>query len=201
MINLYNYDIFANNESTLKETSKDDADKNAITYMTDSNIKVIDFDGVKDEYIANLSLRDTPKSNDVLYKHNDELYFIEFKNGNMDKEIYNIRRKIFDSLLIFTDIINRGISFTRKYVKYILVFNLENSKNYIVDILKKDEVQDSKSFDKILDSFGSLANIDSFDFFGLRKQFKNLYFNDVYTYTSKEFDEKFIKQITSGQVF
>ena len=201
MINLYDYDIFSNNESSLRETSKDDSDINAITYMTDSNIKVIDFDRVKDEYIAKLSLKDTPKSNDALYKYNEELYFIEFKNGNMGKEIFNVKRKIFDSLLIFTDIINRGISFTRKHVKYILVFNLENSKNYIVDTLKKDEVQDSKGFDKILDSFGSLAHIDNMDFFGLRKQFKNLYFNGVYTYTRKEFNEKFMKQISSGQVF
>ncbi|WP_353093793.1 hypothetical protein [Tissierella praeacuta] len=192
MTDIWNCDIFSNNKSTLKETSKDDADKKDIKYMTNSGIEVIDFDGVKNDYIKDLKLKYTPKSNDVLYKSKDELYFIEFKNGNMDKEIHNVRRKIFDSLLILTDIISKGISYTRENLNYILVYNKEYSVSHKKK-LDKSEVQDARGLDRISSSLNQLAKLES-DPFKLREHFKNLYFKKVHTYTAEEFEEKFVKQ-------
>ena len=48
--------IFQNNSSTLKETSKDTPDINGnVNYMTESMLNVINFDGVKLEFIAALA--------------------------------------------------------------------------------------------------------------------------------------------------
>ena len=195
MINMEENTIFIKNKSSLKETSKDDADKKIIKYMINSEIEVIDFDKVKNDYIKDLKLYDTPKSNDALYINKNEIYFIEFKNGNMDKEIYNVKRKIFDSLLIFTDIINKGISYTRENLNYILVYNKDYSKTNKNEWDKR-EVQESKAFDKLSSSLNQLGNIEP-DSFGLKKQFERLYFKRVYTYTQKEFEEKFVNQFNN----
>lgn len=77
---LYNIPIFKKNMSTFKETSYDkDGEKPG--YMTDSQIQVINFDKVKDGYIKNLALSNTPCSNDALYFGKDnKIFFVEFKN-------------------------------------------------------------------------------------------------------------------------
>lgn len=187
MRDLLKIDIFQHQLETLKETSLDSANQ---IRMTESELEVIDFDGVKNEYIADLKLVDTPKSNDALYIHESgALYFIEFKNGNMEKEIHGVRRKIFDSLLIFTDIIGQGISFTREKMKYILVYNEEKSPDGRGNRLKKDEVQESVQYNRIT-SFISRSAGRTFDRFGLRNQFKGFCFKEVYTYTAEEFVEK-----------
>lgn len=193
MIDIFQYGIFIKNKTTLKESSKDDSDKEDIKYMTNSEFEVIDFDGVKNDYVRNLKLGDTPKSNDVLCIKDNELYFIEFKNGNMEKEVFNVRRKIFDSLLIFTDTIYKGISYTRQNLNYILVYN----KNYRPNLKKrldKDEIQESKYFDNMSRKLSNLGNLEP-DYFGLRKQFERLYFKAVHTYTVEEFDEKFVSKL------
>lgn len=138
MINLQKYEQFQK-WTTLKETSKNSPDKNTINYMVESNFEVIDFDEVKNCYIRELGVKvlETPKSNDVLMELNGELYFIEFKDGNMEKAIHDVKRKIYDSLLIFCDIIKENISFTREYMNYILVYNKENSEEYIIKSIKK----------------------------------------------------------------
>ncbi|MSU00129.1 hypothetical protein [Tissierella pigra] len=193
MIDISSHSIFEKNKSSLKETSKDDADKRNIKYMTHSEFEVIDFDGVKNDYIKGLKLGDTPKSNDVLCIINNELYFIEFKNGNMKKEIHKVKRKIFDSLLIFTDIISKGISHTRKDLNYILVYNKDYRPNPTKK-LDKDEVQESKELDKFISLINKHGRLEP-DPFELSKQFKNLYFKKVYTYTAEEFEEKFVNEI------
>lgn len=186
-------------KTTLMEASEDD--KNG-EYMTQSTKKVIDFDKVKEEYIKNIHPKVTPASNDVLMKIDDKIYFIEFKNGNIKKEIYNVKRKIFESLLIFSDIIGETISFTRDNVNYILVYNHEKSKKYIERIIEErqkcnlnkledDEIQESTAFDEFTSQMAKLANYHM-DIFGLDKQFSKMYFNSVKTYDIDEFNEKFI---------
>ena len=49
----------------------------------------------------------------------------------MKNEIHGVRRKIFESLLLFCDITDTTISFSRKHVSYMLVYNQERSKQYI----------------------------------------------------------------------
>jgi hypothetical protein len=124
MTDLDSIEIFCKYKTTLRETSKDNHDGYDI-FMTESTLSVVNFDNVKNEYVKKLKSSETPASNDALYMDNNgEYYFIEFKNGYIDKEeIFKIRLKIFDSLLIFTDIIGRGVSFTRSHMSYIMVYN------------------------------------------------------------------------------
>ena len=87
-------EIFTNNKTTLKETSKDNHDGNDI-YMTESTLNVVNFDEVKLEYVRGLGVPETPASIDALFLDNfGEYYFIEFKNGYIDrKKIFEIRLK------------------------------------------------------------------------------------------------------------
>ena len=195
MINL-NEDRF---KSTLKELSKDNTNNE---YMTESEEIAIDFDEVKRIYIKDICPQHQPDSNDVLKYIGDEFYFIEFKNGNM-KNIKNLNDKIFESLLMFSDITGKTISYTRIKGHYILVYNYENSKNFIRTLIEKrnerdcektlgsSEVQDSTYFDDIVFDISSLANYNV-DFFGLRAGFEKMYFKTVKTYHIKEFETEFV---------
>lgn len=103
MVNLSDYAIFRESLSTLKTTSVDDHDSLTQNFMTGSERTVVDFDLVKERYIEHLGLSDIPKSNDALLDAGEgKLVFIEFKNGYIDKRMqFDIRRKIYDSTLIF----------------------------------------------------------------------------------------------------
>jgi hypothetical protein len=111
------------------------------------------------------------------------MYFIEFKNGvisrkNGDadpKKISEIKLKIFDSLLILTDIISKAVSFTRKNLNYVLVYNEE--KNSLKCIAKY--------------FIGKSGHGKHLIRFGLER-FETLYFKNVFTYTEKEFETEFI---------
>lgn len=120
-LDLYNIDIFKKNKKTLKETSKDD------------NVDVVDlldnaiyFDGVKNEYNSHLNLKQCPKSIDAVLELDNykNIIFVEFKNGNIDSnELYEICKKIYDTLLIFSDITKKTIDFMRENIEFILVCN------------------------------------------------------------------------------
>jgi len=188
MINIDDFEIFKNNLSTLKETSIDNHD-GVDFYMTESVLEVINFDKVKDEYIKDMRLYEVPKSNDVLYIGQDgEITFIEFKNGQMIRDkIFNVRLKIFDSLLIFTDIIGQGVNFTRTNMKYILVYNEEKN----LPEINKTTIRNSSSRDEIAKKLIEQKGKGKFIKFNLER-FKNLYFNDIYTYTKEEFEKNFV---------
>ncbi len=182
MINIDNFEIFKKHIATLKDTS---FDKDNNVYMINSNINVIDFDSVKDDYIENLKLTEKPKSNDALLKVNeDKFVFIEFKNGVVKP--FNVRRKIYDSTLIFTDILNIGISYMRKNVDYVLVYNETKNKNSIEEDKRKN-VQSSSSFNKIANTLSGFSG-ENYVGFGL-KDFENYCFRKVYTLTENEFKE------------
>lgn len=176
MIKIEDYKIFADNISTLKETSKDKNNNESEEFMTSSKLEAINFDGVKDDYIKNLHLKENPRSNDALFiTDKGHPIFIEFKNGYMDnKKEFDVRGKIYDSMSIFTDIVNKGISFTREHLDYILVYNeKKNSKSEIVThIAKKAKTEHIK--------------------YGLER-FKKFFFKEVHTYTEKEFEEYLTK--------
>lgn len=159
MIDLSKYLIFENNKKTFKETSKDDHD-GSITYMTESQYQVISFDDVKEEYIKDLGLKSVPRSNDALLSLPDgSLVFVEFKNGYIDsKDQHDIRKKIFDSMLIFSDIVEMGISHTRAEMDYILVYN--QTKNPLEASSTKTKVSDSESRDAIAKKLSSLGHTE-----------------------------------------
>ncbi len=188
MINLNNYDILKNNTSTLKETSIDDHDKTNIKYMTDSKKEAINFDDVKREYVKGLSLSEEPKSNDALFVNkNNDLVFVEFKGGFMDNsKKFAVRKKIYDSIIILTDIMNIGVSQLKNNMEYILVYNEEvNKSEKDVSEKKKSFVQPSSSFDDIAKGISAMAKTE-YVCFGI-KIFENYCFRKVHTYTEDEF--------------
>lgn len=188
MIDINDFPILIKHMSTLKETSKDNNNGTAV-YMTTSEADAIDFDGVKDEYISSLSLYETPKSNDALFINStDVATFIEFKNGHLDKPMeFAVRKKVYDSMLILNDIINKNISFSRDHLDYILVYN--ESKN--PDPKTSYSSSASRDYiDETILGFGKKRFIK----FGL-EIFQGYCFRNVYTYTEKQFEEKFINTI------
>ena len=194
MNNLNNIEIFKNNISTFKETSKDKNDGN-ILFMTESLTKVVDFDGVKNEYIKDMKLADVPCSNDALYLGDGEkLTFVEFKNGKMSKQkVFDVYYKIYDSLLILNDIISHNISYCREHLNFILVYNGE--KNQEEKEMALQENQESPSKITIGKYFNEKKAKKKFIRFGLEK-FEKIYFNEVFTYNEAEFEEKFLKNNT-----
>ncbi len=190
LISFDDYPILKNNVSTLKETSVDKHDLNNIKYMTCSKRTAVNFDDVKKDYIENMSLSETPKSNDALFLSKDnKLIFVEFKNGFMDSaKKFSVRKKIYDSIIILTDILNTGISNLKGEMEYILVYNEYVNSNE-KEILEKKRflVQHSEAFDFFAKSVSKMANTE-YVCFGI-KIFENYCFSKVHTYTEAEFEE------------
>lgn len=138
LIDFNEYSILKDNMSTLRETSLDDHDPNSIAYMTNSDRGAVNFDNVKRKYVENLHLHEEPKSNDALFINDmGKLVFVEFKNGFMDgQKKFAVRKKIYDSIIILTDILNVGVSHLRDNMEYILVYN-ESVNACEKDVLKK----------------------------------------------------------------
>lgn len=159
--------------------------------MTNSEIQVINFDKVKESYISEMKLPNTPCSNDALYIGKDEkIFFVEFKNGVMKKEkIFNVYYKIYDSLLIFNDIVGENISFCRKNLYFILVYN--EGKNSC----ENDKVGQQDSSKAIISKYVHNKAKKKFVRFGLDR-FEKIYFKEVFTYTEYEFEKIFLPQIS-----
>lgn len=106
--------------SSWSECSKDD-EHNEI--MINSEVQVVDFDLVKRKYLNALGKsEECAASVDVLAEdENGDVYMIEFKNGEIDAD--NIRKKVTESLLIYTDITHKTIKDTRENLSFILVYN------------------------------------------------------------------------------
>ena len=191
MVDLNAFKIFADHLSNLKETS---IDKRGGTpqYMTLSTREAVNFDGVKEEYVKPLGVSEIPKSNDALFDDGKGfLVFVEFKNGFMDRpKQFTVRKKVYDSALIFTDITSKGISYMRNHMKYILVYNetANQGNNSDKDLKEKQKtaVQQSPAFDAFAKNVGRYAN-EEYVCFGL-KIFQNYCFKEVHTYTEAEFD-------------
>ena len=189
MIKIDNYEILKNNLSTLKEISKDDSET-IVEYMTESILPVVNFDGVKTEYLKSFHLSDElAKSCDGLLCLNDKDIFIEFKNGK-SINASEIKIKIKESLLILTAIIAPDEIFEIKNKgAFILVYNKD--KNPITkQEIKQKGIQESPSRDFLI---RYSLNIGGKEFirYGLEKFDK--FFNEVHTYCQEDF-EKYIKQ-------
>lgn len=162
------YKIFKDNIQSLKKISEDTTNREFMCY---SGINAVNFDMVKEKYVSNLHLSETPKSVDAFLYQEKKSVLIEFKNGFLsEKEKYEVQEKILHSLLIFCDITDETISYTREHLDFILVYNSSKEKNrkYI-----KDRIFEKANERLIL--------------FDLQK-YETLYFNNVYTYDKAEFE-------------
>ncbi len=192
MINIQEVEIFKSNINTLKELSKDDSDPSNPIYMTESKVLAVNFDDVKTKYVNSLGLTEEfATSFDALLSGKaNNLVFIEFKNGDMKNQKRNVKDKIRDGLLIFCDIVGENITYSRKNVDFLLVYN--GNKNPLPNQLTRERPQESISRTIIQKLIMSKANKE-FILFGLEK-FQKLYFREVHTYTELEF-EKYLGKI------
>lgn len=183
MINLDDYDIFKDRDyiSPLKKTSKDDANE---MYMTECTEDVINFDKIVKAYCKKIHIGSID-SNDALMAFTDDenVTFIEFKNGYIDrKHQQKLFKKIYNSILIFSDITKTTISNTRQFMNYILVYNGEKNSD---NSNPKTKYRESASRDEISKTLLGYAN-ETYIKYGL-EFFKGYCFKDVKTYTKSEF--------------
>lgn len=184
MMDFDSYNIFVKNKKTLKETSKDDSDTANIQYMTESELEVVDFDMVKRDYLNTLGLSENNAASvDAVVQFEDHIAFIEFKNGKVNNR--NIKDKARDSLLIFSDITEKSISYTRDKADFIVVYNTE--KNPLPNQLKKAVLQESPSRIAIARHFMDKAQKELI-LFDLER-YEKLYFRKVHTYSAEMFEK------------
>lgn len=189
MIDLNDYSIFRENKETLRETSKDDSNASLVQYMTDSEMEVVNFDQVKRCYVNALGLSENNASSvDALVQFADCIAFVEFKNGKVNNR--NVKDKIRDSLLMFTDITGGSIADTRKKAELFIVYNLE--RNPLPNQLKKGVVQESPSRLAIANYIADKAGEEHI-LFDLER-YQKLYFRDVHTYSKEKFAEYLKRQ-------
>ena len=110
--------------ASLKKISVDES-KNPNVYLSECKTKVIDFDEVKKVYLKNRGmLEGDSMSVDALYMlPSGLLCMVEFKNGDFSSA--DIIEKAMSSVLIFNDITEKNIKFTRDNMIFVLVYNSE----------------------------------------------------------------------------
>ena len=162
----------------ISEVSKSDKES-----FIDSDIKIINFDKIKEDYYTNKKLKEAPSSNDGLYISKDKkVIFIEFKNAKAEviKE-YDLGKKNYDSACILSDILDISIRELRRRTKYVLVYSSE--KNSIIDfgqaLLKKNSPPNNELESKKKNCFG-------------QKKFLNYLYSNVEALNDKEFKEKYL---------
>lgn len=177
---------------TMKECSCDDCNNE---FMVEDDMEVISFDDVKNKYMKqNKGLfSDRLTSNDVLIEKNGKWYFIEFKNGNiLKKDKKDIFIKIYDSVIIFQDIMNKDIDFCRENMVYVLIYNETRNDNDKREVLEQTEINVSQNRNIIGARLSGLAHRPWDAMFGLKK-FKNFIFKEVYTVPKCDY-EKFMRE-------
>lgn len=170
-------DVLKRHMSSLKKIS---VDRNTSQYMCESTMKAVNFDKIPREYCKYKGVIPIPCSNDALYVSNDDKwYFIEFKNGSIDKA--NIYRKLYDSLIMLFELgVISNFAYAREKFFYILVYN--DSKGF--------QVEKSPARDKAYSYFMELARQEK-KLFEVEKLEKYL-FQETHTYSKEEFQEYFI---------
>ncbi len=183
MIQLNDYPIFNENKASLKETSMDDSDPSAVSYMTESSLEVINFDQVKRRYTNALGLSENNAASvDAVIPFSQHIAFVEFKNGKVNNR--NVKDKLRDSLLLFLDITGKTAAYARNHLDFILVYNLE--KNPLPNQYTKGILQESPSRIAIAEHFSRKADTE-FILFDLER-YQKLYFRKVHTYSKERFE-------------
>ena len=190
-------DIFIKNKKSLLEVSLDDSDKNNPVNMVDADKDiskdiVIDFDDVKTAFCKKFHKSyEVFKSADALIysEVNNNLIFVEFKNG----KVKDIKTKLKDSLLVFSNILDVNLEFCREHLEYIVVYNYEKNKQYVEqekDKYRKEDQNKSQSLIKeYIDGFVKrVSNFakDEIILWGLGIM-EDICVSKVHTYTVDEF--------------
>ena len=125
----------------------------------------------------------------------NKLIFVEFKNG----KVKDVKTKLKDSLLVFSNIVDVDLKFCRKYLEYIVVYNYEKNKQYVEqekDKYRKEGQNKSQSLsEEYIEGFVKplfrLAK-DEIILWDL-KLMKDICVSEVHTYTVDEFIKYYSK--------
>ena len=160
-------------------------DESRKQYMTESQLKVINFDRFSKYYCKTTGVAKEPTTNDALYKTaTGKWVFIEFKNGTIKKD--EIYRKIYDSLIMMIETgMIPDFAYARTQMSYILVYNKE-----IILQEKREKEQTSK--DRMHRHMEEKAD-EIFCLFGLEK-LREYLFEDTQTYTKEQFEKEFVEK-------
>ncbi len=178
MSEILNLSIFEECKDTLRKTSKDD---DGFSLLENQNFEkiddvVINFDLVKQKFCnSNNTTEECFKSADALIYSNKsgKIQFVEFKNGKVENP--NVKSKLKDSLLIFLEIADKRLEFSRENLDYILVYNPDKLKS-------KTE---SPAMDGFGNTLGQHAKKEVIKF-GLGI-YKGFCYKDVFTFSPKDF--------------
>ncbi|MDF7638193.1 hypothetical protein PT285_01915 [Lactobacillus sp. ESL0791] len=178
-------------KSTIKECSYDDDNHE---YMFVSPKVAYNFDAIKNVMLREVyqNIPGKPSSSDALLEVAGKYVFIEFKNGKFNK--FNVEKKMYDSAIILSELLNITMQEIRSSCYFVLVYNegknLVQSKNqgyvtdYAPELLNKN---DSPSRDYIARRISKNAK-KHFIKFGY-EMFKGFLYADVYTSTKAEFQD------------
>lgn len=162
-----------------------DASSNMINYQTN----VIDFDKVKEDYCQKYKAcgKASQSVDALVVDKNNRIIFIEFKNGNLKNKKSKLKSKLRDSLLIFNDLNNLKLDFSRKNCEYILVYNYDKNINL---------VQTERREAGLMMIQNTLANLGGQEFvhFGLHP-LKGVFVSEVHTYSKQDFDSYYQKYL------
>ena len=183
--NIYNQ-MLRDFRDTLKQISEDVNKVADDKYMTLCEAYAVNFDKFKNHTFKKMNLGVFPKSCDALYRNQYGAYFlVEFKNGIIEvKKNYEIKIKIFESLLMLTERFSQTADFMRNNLTFILVYNDD------VEHGKKEF--ENTGLTKLGSSLSKLSHGHMVRF-GLQ-YFEKLYFKDVYTYSKSEFEAQFVSK-------
>lgn len=176
-------EVLKKHMATLKRTSKDPSNG---VFMTESKMQVVNFDKLPKTYAREMGLTAIPKSNDALYIDDNRWFFIEFKNGEVQKD--DIYRKIYDSLIVLIELgMVDDFQFSRDNINYILVYNSQ----------KYPCCPKSESREQNFGYFFKLANMEE-KLFGA-EAFEGYLFKEVHTYTKDLFQSRFVTVMESKE--
>jgi hypothetical protein len=187
-------DIINESCSTLGECSFDSTNNEK---MIDSGKKVFNFDKVKETMLNRIyvDLKQGSGTNmlhslDALYElegknGKSEYVFVEFKNGAGTKIKYNVQKKVYDSVIMLSELLNENVSSFRKNCFFVLVYNKEKVSNND-GVLVGGTISSSR--DKISSIISKKAG-GHFVKFGL-EMFRGYLFKDVYTFDKEEYQSK-----------
>ncbi len=177
-------DVFKDHVCTLKKASLDTCNKLS---MCESSLSVIHYDKIPNEYCRGKGWSFVPKSNDALYIcKNGYWYFIEFKNGSIDKS--DLYRKLYDSIIMLIDLnVIPNFDFSRDKIIYILVYNS----------IKYTKVQESEGRSENFSYIMGLARKEE-TLFDIEK-FQKYLFKETHTYSKEVFHKKFVNLMEADE--
>jgi hypothetical protein len=170
-------DMLACYGKTLEKTSEDIHKPLTERFMTSCKKVVVNIDKFKSDFVKDMGLSRVPMSCDALCMISpDEFFLIEFKNGIIDDiKNHEIKVKIFETLLILMEKLDKTIKFTRDHVTFVLVYNEDVAHKFYIH---------RKVFSRTSD-----FKVDM----GLGR-FEKIYFKSVNVYSRSEFETRFISR-------